>query len=160
MQVNSGKTSPPRLVRPPTRSLTAAAVTGPVALVVDAAVPVPPVSLVLVTAVVVSELEADGAELTNADPVAEGPVLGVCPELAEVLEELKADEVPEVWVPEAEVTDAEPEAPDDEEADSEEADSEEADSEAEDELEEEVDSGAEDELEREELPDGEMMLVD
>lgn len=155
MQVNSGKTSPPRLVRPPTRSLTAAAVTGPVALVVDAVVPVPPVSLVLVTAVVASELEADGAELTVADPVAEGPVLGVCPELAEVPEELKADEVPEVWVPEAEVTDAEPEAPDDEDADSEEADSE-----AEDELEEEVDSGAEDELEREELPDGEMMLVD
>lgn len=96
MQVNSGKTSPPRLVRPPTRSLTAAAVTGPVALVADAVVLVPPVSLVPVAAVVASELEADGAELTGADPVAEGPVLGVCPELAEVPEELKADEVPEV----------------------------------------------------------------
>ncbi|KAL2278551.1 hypothetical protein FJTKL_14299 [Diaporthe vaccinii] len=96
MQVNSGKTSPPRLVRPPTRSLTAAAVSGPVALVADAVVPVPPVSLVPVAAVVASELEADGAELTGADPVAEGPVLGVCPELAEVPEELKADEVPEV----------------------------------------------------------------
>ncbi|KAG6366672.1 hypothetical protein INS49_000851 [Diaporthe citri] len=86
----------------------------------------------------------------SLNPVAEGPVLGDCPELAEVSEEPEADEVPDVWVAEAEVTDAEPEVADDVEADSE----------AEGELEGEVDSGAEDELEREELPDGEMMLVD
>lgn len=69
------------------------------ALVVDAVVPVPPASLVPVTAVVVSVLEADGAELTGPDPVAEGPVLGDCPELAEapeVPEELRVDEVPDV----------------------------------------------------------------
>lgn len=150
MQAKSGKTSPPRFIWPPTRSLTAAAVTGPVALVTVAVVPVPPVSLVPVTAVVASELEPDGAELTVADPVAEGPVLGVCPELAEAPEEPDADEVRDVWVPDAEVTDAEPEVADDGEPDSE----------AEDELDGEVDSGAEDELEREELPDGEMILVD
>lgn len=55
--------------------------------------PVPPVSPVPVAAVVVSGPEADGAELAVADPVAEGPVLGDCPELAEVSEELRADEV-------------------------------------------------------------------
>lgn len=95
-----------------------------VPLVSPVPVPVP------VAAVVASELEADGAELPEADPVAEGPVLADCPELAEVPEELKADEVPDVCVPEAEVTDAEPEVGDDAEPDSE----------------------VEDELEREELP--------
>lgn len=114
------------------------------ALVVGAVVPVPPASLVPVTAVVAPELEADGAELTETDPVAEGPVLGDWPELAEVpevpevAEELKADEVPDVWLSEAEVTDADPDVADDEE----------------------VGSEVEDELEPEELPDGVMMLVD
>lgn len=100
-----GKTSPPRPVRPPLRSLTAAARTGPEVLVPDGVVLVPPVSPVPVAVAVASELEAEGPGLTGADPVAEEPVVGVCPELAEVSDELKADEVPvtDVWVSEAEV---------------------------------------------------------
>lgn len=154
-QANSGKTSAPRLVRPPLRSLVAAAWTGPVALVVGPVVPVPPASLVPVTDVVAPEPEADGPEVAEAeaDPVAEGPVLGDCPELAEVPEELEAEEVPDVWVPDdaevtdAEVTDAEPEVPDAEEEDSEDSDDSE-------------DSEAEDEAEPEELLVCERKLVD
>lgn len=93
-QANIGKTSPPRLVRPPLRSLTAAAWTGPEVLVPDGVVLVPPVSPVPVPVPVV----------VAPDPVAEGPEVGDCPELAEVSEELNPDEVaaPDVWVPEAE----------------------------------------------------------
>lgn len=67
-------------------------------------------------------------------------MVGDWPELAEVSEELKADEfsIVDVMVSEAEVSDTEPETDDDVEADSE----------------------AEDELEPEELLDLEMMLVD
>lgn len=100
----------------------------------------PPVSPVPVAVVVASEVEAEGPELVGADPVAEGPVVGDCPELAEVSDELKPDEVSvtDVWVPEAEVSDAEAETDDDVEADSE----------------------VDDELEPEELLEIVMMLVD
>ncbi|POS70270.1 hypothetical protein DHEL01_v211337 [Diaporthe helianthi] len=116
---------------------------GPGVLVPYGVVLVPPVSPVPEAVVVASELEAEGPELAGADPVAEEPVVGDCPELAKVSDELKADEVPvvDVWVSEAEVSDAEPERDDEVEADS------------------EAGSEANDELEPEELLDLEMMLV-
>lgn len=58
-----GMISPPRPVKLPLRSLTAAARTGPEVLVPGGVVLVLPVSPVPVAVVVVSELEAEGPEL-------------------------------------------------------------------------------------------------